>query len=178
MIRIFRFLVMCATSLCVLCLTVICAVPACAQQTPSQPQVLSNAVVNQAIHFDVSPPLAEMAVEAPSQQSVHVMHAPKRPKLQQSTNAQHSQVAAGDGALQPLLSSPVSATLGLSFEGVGNTAFLSCPSVVGFRLAPPDTNAAVGDTQVVQWVNVCYAVFNKSTGTLGAGPFAGTNFWK
>jgi hypothetical protein len=25
---------------------------------------------------------------------------------------------------------------------------------------------------------VCYAVFNKSTGTLGAGPFAGTNFWK
>jgi hypothetical protein len=36
----------------------------------------------------------------------------------------------------------------------------------------------VGDTQVVQWVNVCYAVFNKSTGALTAGPFAGTNFWK
>jgi hypothetical protein len=36
----------------------------------------------------------------------------------------------------------------------------------------------VGDTQVVQWVNVCYAVFNKSTGALIAGPFSGTNFWK
>jgi hypothetical protein len=36
----------------------------------------------------------------------------------------------------------------------------------------------VGDTQVVQWVNVCYAVFDKSTGALIAGPLAGTNFWK
>jgi hypothetical protein len=45
-------------------------------------------------------------------------------------------------------------------------------------LVPPDTNAAVGDTQVVEWVNTCYAVFNKSNGALIAGPFAGTNFWK
>ena len=31
-------------------------------------------------------------------------------------------------------------------------------------VAPPDTNMAVGDTQVVQWVNVSYAVFKKSNG--------------
>jgi hypothetical protein len=35
----------------------------------------------------------------------------------------------------------------------------------------------VGDTQVVEWVNTCYAVFDKASGTLIAGPFAGTNFW-
>jgi hypothetical protein len=177
MIKIFRFLAMCTTSLSVLCLTVICVVQAWAQQTTSQPQVLGNAVVNQAIHFDVSPPLAEMAMEAPAQRSARVMHAPMRTKLQQSTNAQQSQITAASSALQPD-SSPISATIGLSFEGVGNSAFLNCPTLVGFRVAPPDTNAAVGDTQVVQWVNVCYAVFNKTTGALVAGPFSGTNFWK
>ena len=31
---------------------------------------------------------------------------------------------------------------------------------------------------MVQWVNVCYAVFDKSTGATITGPFAGTNFWK
>jgi hypothetical protein len=45
-------------------------------------------------------------------------------------------------------------------------------------VVPPDTNAAVGDTQVVEWVNTCYAVFDKSTGALIAGPFAGNSFWK
>ncbi len=44
-------------------------------------------------------------------------------------------------------------------------------------MAPPDTNAAIGDTQVVQWVNLCYAVFDKSTGALLAGPFPGNRFW-
>ena len=32
--------------------------------------------------------------------------------------------------------------------------------------APPDTTMAVGDTEVVQWVNVSYADFNKSTGAI------------
>ena len=72
----------------------------------------------------------------------------------------------------------IGANIGLSFEGVGNTGFLNCPSVAGQEVAPPDTNAAVGDTQVVEWVNTCYAVFNKSNGALIAGPFSGTNFWK
>jgi len=38
-------------------------------------------------------------------------------------------------------------------------------------------NLAVGDTQVVQWVNVSYAVFNKTTGAVIAGPIAGNQFW-
>jgi hypothetical protein len=32
--------------------------------------------------------------------------------------------------------------------------------------APPDTTMAVGDTEVVQWVNVSYADFNKATGAI------------
>jgi hypothetical protein len=142
------------------------------------PQVLSNAVANQPIHFDVSPALGVLASEALVQQGVAVglMHKPLQPK--QLTGAQQSQIPEAASALQPSIAPLISATIGQSFEGVGNTSFLNCPSVAGQEVAPPDTNAAVGDTQVVQWVNTCYAVFNKSTGALIAGPLAGTNFWK
>ncbi|MGC1360819.1 MAG: hypothetical protein WA400_21490 [Silvibacterium sp.] len=177
MIKIFRFLTTCTISLSVLCLAVICAVPAWAQQRPSQPQVLSNAVVNEPIHFDVSPSLAEMVKEAPAPQGVRLMHAPMLPKMQHLTGAQ-SHGAEAASAVEPLSASLISATIGLSFEGVGNTSFLNCPSVALQEVAPPDTNAAVGDTQVVEWVNTCYAVFDKASGSLISGPFSGTNFWK
>jgi hypothetical protein len=161
-----------------LILSALCGFPAAAQQAPTQPQVLSNAVVNKPIQFDVSRPLAELATEAPAQPGIRLKHAPRQPKLQQVTGVQQNHSAVAAAALQPLSVPAISATIGLSFEGVGNTSTLNCPSVAGFTVAPPDTNAAVGDTQVVQWVNVCYAVFDKSTGALIAGPFAGTNFWK
>jgi hypothetical protein len=60
---------------------------------------------------------------------------------------------------------------------MNDLALHDCHALLGFHVAPPDTNAAVGDTQVVQWVNLCYAVFDKSNGSLIAGPFLGNNFW-
>jgi hypothetical protein len=177
-IKKFQFLAISTLSISVLGLAVPCAVPAWAQQRPSQPKVLRNAIVNQPSHFDVSPRLTELMREAPTQQSVRLVHAPLKPKLQQLTGAQGKRVAGAAGAVEPLIAGPISATIGLSFEGVGNTSFLNCPSVTGQMIAPPDTNAAVGDTQVVEWVNSCYAVFDKSSGALISGPFAGTDFWK
>jgi hypothetical protein len=159
-----------------LVLTVPSGLQAAPQQTSTGPQVLSNAVVNQPTQFDVSRPLAEILKEAPAQQGMRMIHAPMKPKMQHST-AQQSQNGSETAAVQPLIASAISATIGLGFEGVGNTSFLNCPSVAGQEVAPPDTNAAVGDTQVVEWVNTCYAVFDKASGTLIAGPFAGTNFW-
>jgi len=38
-------------------------------------------------------------------------------------------------------------------------------------------NLAVGDSQIVQWVNVSYAIFNKTTGAIVAGPIQGNAFW-
>jgi hypothetical protein len=140
--------------------------------------VLTNAVVNKPIQFDISPPLAAFLAESPAAQGVRLVRAPKRPKLQPSVGAQRNESAAAASALQTLNAPFVTATVGLSFEGVGNTSVLNCPSVAGITLAPPDTNAAVGDTQVVEWVNVCYAVFDKFTGAVIVGPFSGTNFWK
>ena len=47
--------------------------------------------------------------------------------------------------------------------------------------APPDTTLAVGDTEVVQWVNVSYADFNKSTGAIiplnGQDSTQGNTIW-
>jgi hypothetical protein len=184
MIKVFRFLAICtisaATVLSALILAALWGLPAAAQQKPTQPEVLSNAVANEPIQFGVSRPLAEMVREAPAQQGVrHVMHEPLKPKLQPSMSAQLRQGAKVASAPQPLIGPLISATTGLNFEGVGQIGGpLDCPRVVGFGVVPPDTNAAVGDTQVVQWVNVCYAVFDKSSGALIAGPFGGTNFWK
>jgi hypothetical protein len=180
MIKVFRFLAICTISaaavLSALILAALWGLPAAAQQTP---QVLSNAVTNPPIQFDVSRPLAEMLREAPAQQGIrHVMHEPLKPKLHPSMGAQLRQGAKVAGALQPLIGPLISATTGLNFEGVGQVGGpLDCPSVVGFGVVPPDTNAAVGDTEVVQWVNLCYAVFEKSSGALIAGPFAGNAFW-
>jgi hypothetical protein len=180
-----------AAALSALSLTGLYGAPAAAQQAAAQPQVLRNAIVNQPSRFDTSRPLAELIATASAQPAVGAMHAPMKPKLQQLTSVPLSPGAATAIAGQPLLNSAlvtaplISVTKGLGFEGVGQVggfygtpAGNFCPTLSGGFLVPPDTNAAVGDTQVVQWVNVCYAVFDKSSGALIAGPFAGTNFWK
>ena len=177
MIKVFRFLAICMISVAFATLSI-----ASAQVYTSidKPQVLSNAVANGPIHFDVSSPLSAALLTAPAQQGDRVTHAPIQPKLSQLRGALQSNVGAAGGALQPLIGSPISATVGLSFEGVGmaDLALHNCSALLGFHVAPPDTNAAVGDTQVVQWVNLCYAVFDKSTGATILGPIAGNAFWQ
>jgi hypothetical protein len=165
-----------ATVLSALSAVTLCILPASAEQTAAQPQVLRNAVVNEAVKFDVSEPVGEMA-QASAQAGVRVVvHPMLQPKLNKlKATAPEPSAVAHYPAPGPL----ISARIGLGFEGVGQVGGpLDCPSVSLQTLVPPDTNAAVGDTQVVEWVNTCYAVFNKSTGALIAGPFAGTNFWK
>src|SRR5215831_6643521 len=140
----------------------------------TQPQVMSNAVVNYPVQADVSAPLSSypavpMAVSSRA-------HAPLKPKLQQ---LQAMGAAAGQPLHSPLgLAGP---SVGLNFQGIsgdpGSPASINCPVKSGVQLAPPDTNAAIGDTQIVQWVNICYSVFDKTTGALIAGPFAGNQFW-
>jgi len=67
---------------------------------------------------------------------------------------------------------PVAANLGLNIDGLGQGQY-------GFLLeySPPDTNGAVGATQYVQWVNAEFAVFDKVTGALLAGPTEGNALW-
>ena len=64
----------------------------------------------------------------------------------------------GDEALGPF----VSTTNLLSFDGINDAQ--------GGGFVPPDTNASVGATQVVETVNVAYEVYDKTTGNKILGP--------
>ena len=78
-----------------------------------------------------------------------------------------------DTALQTVsLAAPTIGNI-TSFPGVGQGDFGFTPNA-----APPDTNGAVGDTQYVQWVNESFAVFDKSTGAILAGPTAGNTLFQ
>jgi len=133
--------------------------------------VAQNSVrVYRELKHDTSPPLSELIRMTPAQPN------PFSPRILDILSTGHEQPAqlnaVPDAALQEQILPPVSATLGLNFEGLGKGQY-------GFVLnyAPPDTNGAVGATQYVQWVNVDFAVFNKTTGALIAGPTPGNALW-
>jgi hypothetical protein len=142
-----------------------------AQATPTQATVLTNAIVNNPIQFDVSPPLRVMQPAALPADAVYQLRPFLRPKQNLSGG---SQPAVSGASPSSLGDPPVRATIGKNFDGVSN---LDCAARTGFLPVPPDTNAAVGDTQIVEWVNLCYAVYDKATGNLIAGPFPGNQFW-
>ena len=143
-----------------------------AQATPTQPTMLTNAIVNNPIQFDVSPPLRAMQPAALPADAVYEVRPILRPKVQNLSGG--SQPAVSGASPTSLGDPPVRATIGKNFDGVSN---LDCAARTGLLPVPPDTNAAVGDTQIVQWVNLCYAVYDKATGNLIAGPFPGNQFW-
>jgi hypothetical protein len=140
----------------------------------AQPKVLTNPDVHYPVHFDISAPLRQMATEVQRERGGEVEHPVLYPKLQQLMQAaQQGQKPVADGALQTATAGPfVNASIGLNLLGVGNGfPNYSVPD------APSDVNLAVGDTQVLQWVNVSYAVFDKNTGAIIQGPIAGNAFW-
>jgi len=61
-----------------------------------------------------------------------------------------------DTVVQTEVLPPVSTKNLLSFDGIIDRQ--------GGGFVPPDTNAAVGNTQVVETVNIAYAVYDKTTG--------------
>ena len=119
----------------------------------------------QAIRFAVSPPLRELAkVPGPPAYGFHQAHSVRRANIHPGAFRQVDPVE------QNSPGPPTSITTGLSLLGLDNAESCGCE--------PPDTNAAVGDTQVVEWVNVAYAVYNKSTGAMVLGPVQGNLLWQ
>lgn len=140
----------------------------------AQVQTMSSSNVDFPAKFDVSAPLRSYP-PAPLTLSprAHAAIKPKAQKLKAAGNLRGQAFNAPVGKLGP--------SVGLSFDGIsidpGAPATENCANIIGGQLAPPDTNSAVGDTQIVEWANICYSVYDKSTGALIAGPFAGNNFW-
>ncbi|MGC2112799.1 MAG: choice-of-anchor D domain-containing protein [Candidatus Korobacteraceae bacterium] len=131
-------------------------------QVPHRPTTIRRDV-----HHDVSLPLIDLMRKTPAtSQKEHEAEPVHSIPLPQG--------------LRPLREDPVrqSRTLGFtplvsdSFDGLGQGKY-------GFTVefAPPDTNGAVGQTQYVQWVNTYFAIFDKSTGGLLAGPSPGNALW-
>ena len=115
----------------------------------------------------VSPPLRDLIKSAPPpslemREAEPVRRIPPPPGL----------VPLQEDPLRQWTTIPFTPTVGLSFEGLGQSQY-------GFSVtsAPPDTDGAAGATQYVQWVNTSFAIFNKSTGALLAGPTAGNTLW-
>jgi len=130
-----------------------------------QQQQAARPEINPSIKHDVSPPLRDIAQ-------------PPQPRLTREAEpvrrlpVRLSPIEQQDSAVQKMVGPLVGTTPGLNFAGVGTGDYGFTPDA-----APPDTNLAVGATQVVQWVNESYAVFNKSTGALVLGPVAGNSVW-
>jgi len=139
----------------------------------SKAGVLTKPTVDRPVHFDVSPPLFELIEQAPPFKGVPRESEPLRiPHLAHLQALYHPGQAVTDPALQTYVGGPVGASTFLNFLGVG----------IGFPNYQDEgdnsnSNAAVGDTEVVQWVDPFYAVFDKSTGAILAGPIPGDTFW-
>ena len=121
--------------------------------------------VNHAVASGVSAPLRDLAkLPATPQYGFHeanpVHRIPMRPAA-----------PVVDRVEQNTAGGSTNYTIGINVLGVG-TGFpnYTVPD------APPDTNMAVGDTQLVQWVNVSYAVFDKSGNAL-TGAILGNTLW-
>ena len=126
----------------------------------------SKPIVNHAVASGVSAPLRTLAkLRAKPQYGFHeanpVHRVPKRPAASLVDPVEQNRTAG-----------PVNYSIGTNVLGIGN----GFPNYsIGF--APPDTNMAVGDTQIIEWVNVSYAVFDKSGNALTVA-IDGTALWE
>src|SRR5215471_13029427 len=112
----------------------------------AQEEVQTNAEITVSDAHDISPPVRSMPLVAARQnQVVKPLH--RRPGAPIVGNG-------FDDVLQTLPMAKVGTTNLLSFNGIKDRD----------GVAPPDTNASVGATQVVETVNTSYQVFNKTTG--------------
>src|SRR5208283_1494401 len=146
------------TSMLAMGVLLLCALPLAAQE--------NNTYINHAVRFAVSPPLRDLA-KLPQKPQYGFRLAPPYRRIPKpavgpvvDTVEQSTHPASGPAY-----------SIGLDFIGVGH----GFPNYT-VPDAPPDTTMAVGDTQVVQWVNVSYTVCNKTTGACGAA-IEGNTLW-
>ncbi|MGO4885351.1 MAG: hypothetical protein ACLP59_31680 [Bryobacteraceae bacterium] len=132
-----------------------------------------RATVIQEIGHAVSPPLRNLTAESigfPVQDDGD-------DDLPGSKGAGAATGAAFDPVLQKTALSPLVTIPGLNLLGLG-VGFVGPGGSATPHGVPPDPNAAVGATQVVETVNLSIAVFDKTTGAVTAGPTFIGSLWK
>ena len=123
-------------------------------------------VFNRPVAFAVSPPLRELANF--SIRPRYGFSEEEKPIRPVDFHPGRVLGPAIDPVEQSTPGAPSNIVAGLSIPGLAKD----------FGQTRPDTNAAVGDTQLVEWENVQYAVYNKTTGALEAGPIDGNMLWQ
>jgi hypothetical protein len=115
---------------------------------------------------DTSPPLAQLASAARTQQFVepHDINPHGSPALPHAPGPESEGMEAARSAVTPLAPAPAPF---LEFDGI--------PNING--VAPPDTQGDVGKDHYVQWVNLAIQIFDKSTGATVLGPIPGKSLW-
>jgi len=131
----------------------------------------SQAIQHAPAHFDISPPLSELARNAPKPSGPpKVMPEPgPTPWFGGEPTGLPDPLVRRNGGNAP--SPLLSATLGANFDGIsqGSSGFT-------VNSAPPDTTGDIGPNHYVQWVNSSYAIFSR-TGTVLIPPTAGNSLW-
>jgi hypothetical protein len=129
----------------------------------------SGPVIITSVQNDTSAPLEAIPVIEPT-----------KSKPDPDLNKPHPLPNRGGPALKP----PGRFTDPLLMESFGLAATLNIPAPVqnfdGLNnvngVVPPDTNGDVGPNHYMQWINVSFAIYDKS-GTLLYGPAAGNTLW-
>jgi len=130
------------------------------------------------LQHDVSPPLSEIAIRVSPPQGLNkevglgVPHS--RPGRPADVPGQPDPLRQTDEFPVPGAGPTPAPTL--NFPGLSDDLN---SAVVGTRIVPPDTEGDVGLNYYVQWINLIFAVYDKSTGAIapGGGPFAGNSIW-
>ena len=131
--------------------------PASADQTPMQ---RGAGTTRHEVRHDTSPPLASLAPVRPGRgdgESDQIRHMPNR----------------GGTGRDPVVQSTIGPAIPgtrANFDGVGQ-GFTGPAGTFAVHAIPPDTNAAVGTSQIVEIVNTGFAVISK-TGKALFGPAA------
>src|ERR1700690_668922 len=121
----------------------------------SRPQVIYDS------YHDTSLPVREYSMAVPHGTVPREIEPPRPRRILSGATVPVKDLAEQDTNLAP----PVSAVIGLNFEGIPNSA--NGKSLEGI---PSDDNLAAGATQVVATINTAWQVFDKTTGKSVFGP--------
>jgi hypothetical protein len=131
-----------------------------------------------AVQHDVSAPLSEMAASVPlvlsEDQEVNPLKAPAgRAPRPVRVQVPDPLLQAAASLRQALATTPQPL---FAFEGLSDD---TNAAVVGGRVVPPDTEGDIGKNHYVQWINLVFAIYDKTAHTIvpNGGPFAGNSLW-
>ena len=124
--------------------------------------------VGMSIYNDTSPPMSEIAIPAarPTGLSLEVPIR-VRPGTEERKPIDQGPDPLRQSDARPFLEAAVTPAPILSVEGLDED---DNRNVLGIAIVPPDTNGDVGFDYYVQWINLVWGVFDKSTGALVFGP--------